>query len=98
MCNARRILRAELSAYVWYDRPPRGRRGSMHARKLHAERAPTSLLTLTTARRGALRCEGQMQQRTVLARGAIFEIRTQEEWVTCEVINRTDVSAEEGAR
>jgi hypothetical protein len=39
-----------------------------------------------------------MQGRHVLASGPIFEIRAEEDWATCEVINRTDVSAEEGAR
>jgi len=39
-----------------------------------------------------------MQERTVLARGAIFEISAENEWVACEVVNRSDVSAEEGAR
>lgn len=34
----------------------------------------------------------------MLARGAIFEVRAEDDWVTCEVINRTGVSAEEGAR
>lgn len=34
----------------------------------------------------------------ILAQGAIFEIRQSGEIVVCEVINRTDVSAEEGAR
>ena len=34
----------------------------------------------------------------ILAQGAIFEIRQHGEIVVCEVINRTDVSAEEGAR
>jgi hypothetical protein len=39
-----------------------------------------------------------MAERTVLARGAIFEISAQDDWVACEVVNRGDVSAEEGAR
>jgi hypothetical protein len=39
-----------------------------------------------------------MPERHLLARGAIFEIRAEDEWVTCEVVNRNDVSAEEGAR
>src|SRR5262249_46884408 len=39
-----------------------------------------------------------MPERTVLARGAIFEITAQADQVTCEVTNRSDVSAEEGAR
>jgi hypothetical protein len=39
-----------------------------------------------------------MQERTVLARGAIFEIRAEGTWAACEVVNRSDVSAEEGAR
>jgi hypothetical protein len=39
-----------------------------------------------------------MQERIVLARGAIFEITAENDLVACEVINRSDVSAEEGAR
>jgi hypothetical protein len=34
----------------------------------------------------------------ILARGAIFEIRQIGEIVQCEVVNRSDVSGEEGAR
>jgi hypothetical protein len=34
----------------------------------------------------------------VLAHGPIFEISAQGAWATCEVVNRTDVTAEEGAR
>jgi hypothetical protein len=36
--------------------------------------------------------------RTQLARGAIFEITAHEGVVTCQVVNRPDVGAEEGAR
>jgi len=36
--------------------------------------------------------------RTQLAHGAIFEITAQEGLVTCQVVNRADVSPEEGAR
>jgi hypothetical protein len=39
-----------------------------------------------------------MSERIVLARGPIFEISAQDEWAACEVTNRSDVSAEEGAR
>jgi len=37
-------------------------------------------------------------QEPVLAQGAIFEIRQSGELAWCEVVNREDVSAEEGAR
>ena len=39
-----------------------------------------------------------MTTRTELARGAIFEITAHEGLVTCQVINRSDVTAAEGAR
>lgn len=39
-----------------------------------------------------------MPGRQVLASGAIFEIRADDDTVTCAVVNRSDVSAEEGAR
>lgn len=39
-----------------------------------------------------------MPDRLILAHGAIFEIFHSGEFAVCEVINRADVSAEEGAR